>query len=84
MVTTLVERKSRMVFLIKNNRKYSRGVMDKIKNKFETFPKKMLRTLTFDQGSEFADYPHLQDQTACKVYLLSNPFPLAERSVMRT
>ena len=75
MVTTLVERKSRMVFLIKNNRKYSRGVMDKIKNKFETFPKKMLRTLTFDQGSEFADYPHLQDQTACKVYYCQTHSP---------
>ncbi|HET9843162.1 MAG TPA: IS30 family transposase [Gammaproteobacteria bacterium] len=30
-VTTLVERKSRLVFLIKNERKYSRGVMKKIK-----------------------------------------------------
>nr|WP_267256870.1 IS30 family transposase [Coxiella endosymbiont of Ornithodoros maritimus] len=35
-VTILVERKSRMVFLIKNNRRYSRAVMDKIKKKFAT------------------------------------------------
>jgi IS30 family transposase len=39
-VTTLVERKSRMVILIKNNNKHSRGVMEKIKGKFEALPKK--------------------------------------------
>ncbi len=55
-VTTLVERKSRMGSLIKSDRKYSRGVMDKIKEKFESLPKKMCKTITFDQGSEFADY----------------------------
>jgi transposase, IS30 family len=67
-VTTLVERKTRMVYLIKNNRKYSRGIMNNIKNKFENLPKKMLKTLTFDQGCEFADYPHLEHQNECKVY----------------
>ena len=49
-VTTLVERKSRMVYLIKNDRKYSHGVMDKIKEKFESLPQKMCKTITFDQG----------------------------------
>ncbi|HVV69146.1 MAG TPA: IS30 family transposase [Patescibacteria group bacterium] len=67
-VTTLVERKSRLVYLIKNDRKYSRGVMDKIKGKFEILPKKMCKTITFDQGSEFADYRHLEREIKCKVY----------------
>jgi IS30 family transposase len=67
-VTTLVERKSRLVFLIKNNRKHSYGVMDKIKEKFEKLPSKMCKTITFDQGSEFADYRHLEQQIKCKVY----------------
>lgn len=59
-VTTLVERKTRMVFLIKNNSKHSHGVMDKIKRKFESLPTKMCKTITFDQGSEFAAYRELE------------------------
>lgn len=67
-VTTLVERKSRMVYLLKNNSKHSRGVMDKIKQKFDTLPVKMFKTITFDQGSEFADYCHLEQQARGKVF----------------
>lgn len=67
-VTTLVERKSRMVFLIKNNSKHSQGVMEKIKKKFEMLPSQMCKTITFDQGSEFAAYKELETQLRCKVY----------------
>ena len=67
-VTTLVERKSRMVYLIKNNSKHSHGVMDKIKKKFESLPEKMFKTITFDQGSEFAAYRDLEVQLKGKVY----------------
>lgn len=74
-VTTLVERKSRLVFLIKNNRKHSLGVMDKIKEKFEKLPSKMCKTITFDQGSEFADYRHLEQQIKCKVYYCQTHSP---------
>ena len=59
-VTTLVEQKSRMVFLIKNNRKFSQGVMSKIKEKLATLPEKMFKTIIFDQGIEFADYRQLE------------------------
>lgn len=74
-VTTLVERKSRLVHLIKNNSKHSRGVMDKIKGKFEKLPSKMCKTITFDQGSEFADYEYLERQIKCKVYYCETHSP---------
>lgn len=74
-VTTLVERKSRMVYLIKNDRKYSRGVMDKIKEKFASIPDKMCKTITFDQGIEFADYRHLEQQNRRKVYYCETHSP---------
>lgn len=74
-VTTLVERKSRLVYLIKNDRKYSHGVMDKIKGKFENLPKKMCKTITFDQGIEFADYKHLERHINCKVYYCETHSP---------
>src|SRR3990167_1568060 len=74
-VTTLVERKSRMVFLIKNDRKYSQGVMDKIKKKFVTLPQKMFKTITFDQGIEFADYRQLESYNERKVYYCETHSP---------
>jgi transposase, IS30 family len=67
-VTTLVERKTRMVFLIKNDRKHSRGVMEKIHVKFENLPKKIFKTITFDQGSEFADHRYIEEKMGCDVY----------------
>ena len=74
-VTTLVERKSRVVCLIKNTSKHSREVMDKITKKFEDLPKKMCKTITFDQGVEFADYRHLELKTRCKVYYCETHSP---------
>jgi IS30 family transposase len=74
-VTTLVERKSRMVFLIKNKSKHSQGVMDKIKKKFESLPEKMCKTITFDQGSEFAAYRYLEQQIKCKIYYCETHSP---------
>jgi IS30 family transposase len=74
-VTTLVERKSRLLFLIKNNRKHSHGVMDKIKEKLKGLPNKMCKTITFDQGIEFADYRHLEQHIKCKVYYCETHSP---------
>jgi transposase, IS30 family len=73
-VTTL-ERKSRMVFLIKNNRKFSQGVMSKIKGKLATLPEKMFRTITFDQGVEFADHKQLEQDNERKVYYCETHSP---------
>jgi IS30 family transposase len=74
-VTTLVERKSRVLYLIKNDRKYSRGVMDKIKTKLSILPKKMFKTITFDQGIEFSDYNYLEQESRCKVYYCQTHSP---------
>jgi IS30 family transposase len=57
-----------MVFLIKNSSKHSKGVMEKIHRKFERLPKKMIKTITFDQGSEFADHRCLEEAMKCEVY----------------
>ena len=69
------ERKSRMVYLIKNNSKHSHGVIDKIKKKFESLPEKMFKTITFDQGSEFAAYRDLEHQHQHKVYYCETHSP---------
>ncbi len=83
-VTTLVERKSRVVFLIKNQRKYSHGVIDKIAEQFKNLPAKMCKTITFDQGVEFADYRYLEQQIKCKVYYCETHSPWQKGSnIMR-
>lgn len=74
-VTTLVERKSRMVYLIKNESKHSHGVMDKIKEKLKNLPSKMCKTITFDQGVEFADHRHLEKEISCRVYYCETHSP---------
>ena len=64
-----------MVFLIKNNRKYSQGVMEKIKEKFATLPEKMCKTITFDQGIEFAAYRQLEQENKRKIYYCETHSP---------
>lgn len=74
-VTTLVERKSRMVYLLKNDSKRSYEVMNKISRKLKSLPSKMCQTMTFDQGSEFADYSYLEREIKCKVYYCESHSP---------
>ena len=74
-ITTLVERKSRMVFLIKNNSKHSQGVMEKISAKFQNVPQQMFKSITFDQGAEFTNYRYLEDTMRCHVYYCETHSP---------
>jgi IS30 family transposase len=47
----------------------------KITEQFENLPNKMCKTITFDQGIEFADYRHLEQQIQCKVYYCETHSP---------
>lgn len=67
-VTTLIERKTRMVVLLKNTTKTSRTVMNTIKDKFIQHPGLPCKTITFDQGLEFADHPLIENVLQCKIY----------------
>lgn len=67
-VTTLVERKSRFVFLRKNKDKKSNTVIDHIFNAMKKTPKKIWASLTFDQGSEFMSFRKIERQTKCKIF----------------
>jgi len=67
-VTTLVERKSRWVTLLKNTTKASTSIMDKIKQQFINNSSLACKTITFDQGSEFANYCQVERSVGCKIY----------------
>jgi IS30 family transposase len=67
-ITTLVERKSRYLIMIKNKSRQSASVMGSIKQVLIQLPRLKRRTITFDQGSEFAQWRDLQQQTKCRAY----------------
>lgn len=67
-ITTLVERKTLYTLLTKNETKTSAVVMDKIRGIIENTPKKYWKTLTFDQGAEFADFKKIERYSKCLVY----------------
>lgn len=67
-VTTLVERKSRMLLLIKNDTKKSDILMGKICQKFMETPERVCHSITFDQGNEFARFLVLEKNLKCTVY----------------
>lgn len=58
-VTTLVERKSRIVRLVHNKTKYTDDVIGGIANSLKLIPQKYRKTITFDRGTEFASFKNL-------------------------
>lgn len=67
-VTSLVERKTKVTFLIKNPNKCTDSVMNAIMQKLMLGPKKVCNTITFDQGGEFANFAVLEKNLKCKVF----------------
>lgn len=67
-ITTWVERKSRFLILRRNENKCSEGVISQIKDIIGKSPKKLWKTITFDQGSEFAHYREIDRKTKCQSY----------------
>jgi len=58
-VTTILERKSRLVKLVHNQNKSTREVIGGITNSLSNLPKKQIKSITFDRGTEFASYSNL-------------------------
>lgn len=67
-ITTLVERKTRVVLLIKNTNKTSHQVMNSIAKKFGQSSNRLCKTITFDQGNEFANFNVLERRLNCKIF----------------
>lgn len=67
-ITTLVERKTRYTLLRKNANKMTTTIMTDMKQIIENCPKKLWKTITVDQGSEFADFRQIERHTECTMY----------------
>ena len=59
-VTSLVERVSRFSVLLRNNDRQSRPVMEVLIGVLRSLPRQARRSITFDRGTEFTDWPYLR------------------------
>ncbi len=74
-VTTLVERKSRIVRLIKNKDGRSNTVIGHICDVIKQMPPKLWSTLTVDQGTEFSHFYQLLRTTKSAIYFCDTHSP---------
>jgi len=67
-IGTLVERTTRMTFLVKLENKYARTVRKAYAQEFKQLPEGLRKTLTYDQGHEMAEHKLFSKETDVKVY----------------
>lgn len=67
-IGTLVERTTRMTFLVKLENKYARNVRKAFAQEFRHLPKGLKKTLTYDQGHEMAEHKLFTKETDITVY----------------
>ena len=68
-ITSLVERVSRFTVLLKNPNKRTKPVKGKIMNAVRDLPHLARRSITFDRGTEFVSWPHLQAEIGTQTWL---------------
>ena len=67
-IGTLVERTTRMTFLVKLANKYARTVRKAYAEEFRQLPQGLRKTLTYDQGHEMAEHKLFTKETNIEVY----------------
>lgn len=65
---TLAERKSRFYTAILVSDRTEKNVTAAIINALKTFPKHLVKTITFDRGKEFSGYKKIEEKLGCKTY----------------
>ena len=61
-----MERVSRLTVLLRNTTKRSKPVMGKIARAIGAMPLPARHSITFDRGSEFVTWPHLQPENGTR------------------
>jgi len=75
-VTSLVERVSRFTVLLKSADKRTRPVIDKVSAAIRALPQPARRSITFDRGTEFVSWPHLQAEIGTSSWLSNRSIPV--------
>lgn len=83
-ITTMVERKTRFVQLVKNSSKHSAVVIAGIFNKLRSLPGFARKTLTFDNGTEFTRHTFLKRFMKIQTYFCDKHSPWQKGQVEKT
>ena len=83
-VTSLVERVSRFTVILKNPNKRTKPVMGKIMKSLKDLPLVARRSITFDRGTEFVSWPHLQAEIGTQTWFCAPSSPWQKGTVENT
>lgn len=83
-VTSLVERVSRFTVLLKNPSKHTKPVMGKIMAAIRDLPFLARKSITFDRGTEFVSWPHLQAEIDTQTWFCDPSSPWQKGTVENT
>ena len=83
-VTSLVERVSRFTVILKNPNRTTACVMGQLAKVMRTLPFKARKSMTFDRGSEFMDWPHLQAVVGTQTWFCDPSAPWQKGTVENT
>ena len=83
-VTTLVERVSRFTVVLKNPNRRTKPVMGKIIKAIKNLPLVARRSITFDRGSEFMNWPHLRAEIGTQTWFCDPSSPWQKGTVENT
>lgn len=83
-VTSLVERVSRFAIFLRNNHRQSRPVMNGLVQALQTLPHLARRSITFDRGTEFTDWPYLQASIGTQTWFCDPQSPWQKGTVENT
>ena len=83
-VTSLVERVSRFTVLLKNPNKRTKPVMGKIMQAVRDLPHLARKSITFDRGTEFVSWPHLQAEIGTQTWFCDPSSPWQKGTVENT
>lgn len=80
----VVERKTRFALLVKNDSKHANTTMRNIFNKLAPLPKRLIKSVTFDNGGEFARHDLLRKFMKVDTYFCDPGSPWQKGQVERT
>lgn len=83
-ILVLTERKTRYTFLKKNDSKNALNTAKNIFNTLSFLPKNMLKSITFDNGKEFAKHAFIRDFLAMDTYFCDPHSPWQKGQVEKT
>ena len=74
-VTSLVERASCFTVILKNQNKRTKPAIDKSIKVIKNLPHAARKSITFDRGSEFVSWPHLQAKIGTRTWFCDPASP---------